>query len=111
MKYLKGIKDYAKCAVYNRITLAGLALTGVGGVGLSQADSVLEGLAFSFTAAAGVTALMASRLAIDTYRLYKTTKRQIERGDAVSVRSQNKFTLTYCYDRGVKLALKEAEIL
>lgn len=103
------IRDYVKCACYNRLTLFGIlgtsASVGMFAYGIIKKDFSSTALAID-SAVISASALSASLLGFETFHKYKITKKRLDRGKGVPS-CLEKDSLMYCDRRGVELALKE----
>lgn len=107
--------EYARCAIYNRASLFGIAgmATGVAIAANITPDSLPGRLALlgnSFLVTSSMMACIASAVGMPTYSSYRTASRAIEHGHANLVAATYHEDSRYCNRRGVRLALKDANL-
>ncbi len=106
---LQKIKDYAKCAIRNKLTICGYA-----GMGLAYLMKYIEHatgtqipaddlLLYSSFPIFGVT-----KCGIGTYKAYTRTKKHIAEHGTIDSRFKDKFSPVYCNQIGIKMAAEEA---
>lgn len=98
------LKDYVKCSVRNRFVLGGYLGAGLTFFSNETIDSDILDLILLPSSA---FVLLMTGFGAETYRAYKKMKKHLERYKHIDTRFKNKFSLDYCTQTGVKLAMKE----
>ena len=109
-------KDFAKCAVANRFSLASYLLSGSAIISMIHPFFINEPLIaheidYSIIAPLGGCFLVLSTAkVVHTYRAYRNTKKHIKKYGVLDSRYGRKYS-DYCDSVGVKLAAKESGLL
>ena len=113
------VKDFAKCAVANRFSLAGYVLLissfaspfVAKQFGIEYRDFVEEYVQYSFTSfIAGILLLAFTSGGQETCKAYQKAKKHIKGYGVLDSRYVDKYE-SYCYKSGIKLAAKEFGLL
>lgn len=115
---LQGLKDYAKCAYYNRVTLAGFVSFVSGGVALSVGLTDYSHCNWDKAITwSGVAVLYVSHFPVyitsfggETLAAYYRTKSHIMKFGRIHPKFQEKMNRVYCSRVGFKLAIQEATL-
>ena len=113
---MSGIKDYAKCVLANKFTLAGYAFTVSSYPFCSDIFNWLNGESnINFNVGIGLTLislgavlLSSTEFGVGTYDIYERTKKHIAGSGNIGNGFAFCFSSVYCDKIGLKLAAKEA---
>ncbi|MFH1636837.1 MAG: hypothetical protein ABIB71_00250 [Candidatus Woesearchaeota archaeon] len=108
---LDDVKDYLKCAVKNRFTLAGYVFCGTS-LGLYYTGFFTNNEPLFFSGAAGLlmspSLFFATWFGFETFRAYKKMKDRIERDSTIDEKAQKAYEKApYCSAVGMKTAAIE----
>jgi hypothetical protein len=109
---IQKLKDYTKCVIANRATLAGGIFFGLGLVGeyfKNKTGVEIPKEIISLSNNVGEALLGLTWFGLETYTSYIRTRRHIEENGGVAPRFRDKYLSSlYCNKTGFKLAVKEA---
>ncbi len=102
---IERIKDYAKCVVRNRFTLAGYSMWLLGGylIYSEQPKEIGESIIMLGSGLLGATGL-----GTGTYIAYRRAKKHIKKYENLDTRFKKTFSRFYCDQTGLKMAIEEA---
>ena len=107
---LQDLTDYAKCAIANKYTFTGYAST-ILAVGLEYSSLPQNGLLNATQIGLlGLSSIMLgiSVLGYESFRVYKLTKKYIDKHMTINHRLRNLAPKAYCIKIGIKLAARES---
>lgn len=114
---LQGLKDYARCAYYNRATLTGYFVLGTSLAYANPKDiydlALTEPAFFSFFSSilsVGVSLLGATGFWAGTFSAHKRARRHLNKFGGMSEEVKMRLSSDYCSRVGLNLALKEANL-